>query len=81
MAASAGLAALTRSMALEFLHEGISANHVAAGFAGTAWDTPQARAQVAQAAMMLAARGQGLVGETIIVDGGQSLRMSESRSR
>ena len=81
MAASAGLVAMTRSMALELLREGMSANHVAAGFAGSAWDTPLARAQVAQTALMLSAPDNGLVGESIIVDGGQSLRMSESRGR
>ena len=81
MAASAALAAMTRCMALELADEGISVNHVAAGFAGTPWDTPQARAQVAQAACMLCEPGTGLAGQTLIVDGGRSLRMSESRRR
>ena len=81
MAASAAMAGMTRSMALELAAHGISVNHVAAGFAGTSWDTPENRRYVANTVCHLAASDTGLVGETLIVDGGRSLRMSESRRR
>ena len=81
MAASAAMAGMTRSMALELAADGISVNHVAAGFSGTSWDTPENRRYVANTVCHLAASDTGLVGETLIVDGGRSLRMSESRRR
>ena len=81
MAASAAMAGMTRSMALELAADGIGVNHVAAGFAGSSWDTPESRCHVATAVCHLAAPNTGLVGETLIVDGGSSLRMSESRRR
>ena len=81
MAASAAMAGMTRSMALELAADGISVNHVAAGFAGSSWDTPESRRAVANTVCHLAAPNTGLVGETLIVDGGRSLRMSESRRR
>ena len=81
MAASAAMAGMTRSMALELAVDGISVNHVAAGFAGAPWDTPESRRCVANTVCYLAAPDTGLVGETLIVDGGRSLRMSESRRR
>lgn len=79
MAASAALAGVMRTMALELVGRNIAVNLVAAGFIGTAWDTPAARRQVANAVCLLAEPDTGLVGETLIVDGGRSLRMSESR--
>ena len=81
MAASAALAGAMRCMALEFAGRGVSVNLVAAGFVGGSWDTPAARREVAETVCMLAEPGTGLVGETLIVDGGRSLRMSESRRR
>jgi NAD(P)-dependent dehydrogenase (short-subunit alcohol dehydrogenase family) len=81
MAASAALAGLMRTMALELAARDIAVNLVAAGFVGTAWDTPASRRQVANAVCLLAEADTGLVGETIIVDGGRSLRMSESKSQ
>ena len=81
MAASAAMAGMTRCMALELAADGISVNNVAAGFAGTSWDTPENRRNVANTVCHLAAPNTGLVGETLIVDGGRSLRMSESRRR
>ncbi len=81
MAASAALAGLARTMALELAERGIAVNLVAAGLIGTPWDTPTARRQVAATVCMLAEPETGLVGETIIVDGGRSLRMSESRNQ
>ena len=81
MAASSALAGLMRTMALELAGQGIAVNLVAAGFVGTPWDTPASRRQVANAVCMLAEADTGLVGETVIVDGGRSLRMSESRSQ
>ncbi len=79
MAASAALAGVMRTMALELAGNGLSVNLVAAGFIGTPWDTPASRQHVANAVCMLAEANTGLVGEIIIVDGGRSLRMSESR--
>ena len=79
MAASAALAGMMRTMALELAGNGIAVNLAAAGFIGTPWDTPAARRQVANAVCLLAEADTGLVGETVIVDGGRSLRMSESR--
>ena len=81
MAASAAMAGMTRSMALELAADAISVNHVAAGFTGSSWDTPDSRRHVANTVCHLAAPDTGLVGETLIVDGGRSLRMSESRHR
>ncbi len=79
MAASAAVAGVMRTMALELAGKEIAVNLVAAGFIGTPWDTPAARQQVGNAVCLLAEANTGLVGETVIVDGGRSLRMSESR--
>lgn len=84
MAASAALAGMMRTMALELASsgpagKGIAVNLVAAGFVGSTWDTPGSRRQVANAVGFLAEPDTGLIGETVIVDGGRSLRMSESR--
>ena len=81
MAASAALAGMMRCMALEFAGRNVSVNLVAAGLIHDSWDTPAARRHVATVACLLAEADTGLVGETLIVDGGRSLRMSESKGR
>jgi 3-oxoacyl-[acyl-carrier protein] reductase len=62
MAASAALAGMMRTMALELSGKGIAVNLVAAGFVGTPWDTPATRRQVANAVALLAEVDTGLVG-------------------
>ena len=81
MAASAALAGLMRTMALEFAARDIAVNLVAGGFVGSTWDTPESRRNIANTACFLAEPDTGLFGETVIVDGGRSLRMTESRNR
>lgn len=82
MAASAAVLGLNRSMALELVERGIRVNVVAPDFIGGKWDTPDDRASVADAAIFLAAPGnRQLTGETMLLDGARSLRMSESRRR
>lgn len=79
MAASAGLVAMTRSMALELQAEGIFVNLVASEFAHERQDTPRNREAVAHAVSMLAAPHNGVTGQCVVVDGLASLRMSEAR--
>ncbi len=79
MAASAGLAAMTRSMALELQPEGLCVNLVASEFTHDRQDTPANRAAVAHAVSLLAAPGAGITGQCVVVDGLAGLRMSESR--
>ncbi|MFI8616155.1 SDR family NAD(P)-dependent oxidoreductase [Acidovorax sp. NPDC077693] len=79
MAASAGLVAMTRSMALELQPEGLCVNLVASEFSNERQDTPGNREAVAHAVSMLAAPHNGITGQCIVVDGLASLRLSESR--
>ncbi len=80
MAANAALAGFIRSLALEMGERGIRANLLAPDFAGERWDTPQARAEVAEAAAFLARPGMALMnGQTLLLDGMRSMRLSESR--
>jgi|GEM_PF-6942282 len=81
MAAGAGMVALARSMALEFAGENIKVNVVAPDFIDSKWDVPAARQQVADTVSFLARADIGVNGETILVDGGRTLRMAESRRR
>lgn len=81
MAASAALVAMARSLSLELAHREISVNLVAPDFIGSRWDQPQSRRAVANAVSYLACPETGVTGETILVDGGHSLRMAESRRR
>jgi len=80
MAANAGLVGFIRSIALELSERGIRANLLAPDFAGERWDTAKARAEVAEAAAFLARPGMALIsGQTILLDGMRSMRLSESR--
>lgn len=79
MAASAGLVAMARSMALELQPDGLGVNLVASEFSGGRHDTPQQRAAVAHAVAMLCARGHGITGQCLVIDDLAALRMSESR--
>lgn len=79
MAASAGLVAMTRSMALELQPEGFSVNLVASEFTHERQDTPRNREAVAHAVSMLAAPHGGITGQCLVIDGLASLRMSEAR--
>lgn len=79
MAASAALAAMARSMALELQAEGISVNLVAAEFAHERQDSPENRSAVAHAVSLFAAPGNRITGQHLVVDGLSSLRMSEAR--
>ena len=80
MAANAALAGFIRSIALELGERGIRANLLAPDFAGERWDTPKARAEVAEAAAFLARPGMALMsGQTLLLDGMRSMRLSESR--
>ena len=80
MAANAALMGLVRSMALEFAERGIRVNALAPDFAGERWDTAAARGEVAEAAAFLARDGLPLLsGQTLLLDGMRSLRMTESR--
>lgn len=81
MAASAGVVAMARSMSLEFADKEIRVNVVVPDFVDSKWDSATSRQQVAQAVGFLAQAGVGVNGETMIVDGGRSLRMAESRRR
>ena len=79
MAASAALAAMTRSMALELEPEGLYVNLVAGEFSHDRKDTPQNRQAVAHAVSMLAAPDAGITGQCMVIDGLVSLRLSEAR--
>lgn len=79
MAASAGLVAMTRSMALELQPDGIFVNMVATEFTHDRQDTPQNREAVAHAVSMLAAAHGGITGQCMVIDGLASLRMGEAR--
>lgn len=80
MAANAALVGFIRSIALELGERGIRANALAPDFAGERWDTPAARAEVAEAAAFLARPGLALLnGQTILLDGMRSMRLSEAR--
>jgi 3-oxoacyl-[acyl-carrier protein] reductase len=80
MAANAALVGFIRSVALELGERGIRANVLAPDFAGERWDTAGARAEVAEAAAFLARPGMSLMnGQTLLLDGMRSLRLSESR--
>ena len=81
MAASAALAAMARSLSLELADRHISVNMVAPDFIGSKWDQPRSRRAVANAVSCLASPDNGVSGETMLVDGGRSLRMTESRRR
>lgn len=79
MAASAGLVAMTRSMALELQPEGFCVNLVASEFHAERQDTPRNRAAVAHAVSMFASPLNAITGQCLVVDGLASLRMSEAR--
>lgn len=79
MAASAGLVAMTRSMALELQSEGLCVNLVASEFTAERQDTPRNREAVAHAVSMLAAPNNGITGQCVVVDGLTSMRLSEAR--
>ncbi|MDD0838216.1 SDR family oxidoreductase [Curvibacter sp. HBC61] len=79
MAASAALAAMSRSMALELQAEGISVNLVAAEFAHERQDSPENRGAVAHAVSLFAAPTNRITGQHLVIDGLSSLRMSEAR--
>ena len=80
MAASAGLIGLVRSLALELGERGIRVNALAPDFAGERWDGPATRREVAEAARFLARPDMSLLsGQTLLLDGMRSLRMSEAR--
>lgn len=81
MAASAALVAMSRSMSLELAEKQIAVNLVAPDFIGSRWDQPASRRAVANAVSFLANPDTGVSGETLLVDGGRSLRMTESRRR
>ncbi len=81
-AAGAALVAMGRSMALELSAEGIRVNTLATDFVGAPWDTPAARADVANAVAFLAGEESRLVsGETILLNQTRSLRMAEAARR
>ncbi|KRB98764.1 hypothetical protein ASE11_10475 [Hydrogenophaga sp. Root209] len=79
MAASAGLVAMTRSMALELQPEGFFVNLVASEFTHERQDTQRNREAVAHAVSMLVAPHNGITGQCLVIDGLASLRMSEAR--
>ena len=80
MAGNAALIGLMRSMALEFSERGIRVNALAPDFVGQRWDTPAARAEVAEAVVFLArADMHMLTGQTLLLDAARSMRMVESR--
>ncbi len=79
MAASAGLVAMTRSMALELQSEGFTVNLVASEFNHERQDTPRNREAVAHAVSMLASPHNSITGQCLVIDGLASLRMSEAR--
>ena len=82
VAAGAALIGLSRSMALEFESQDVRVNTLAADFVGEAWDTPAARAALADAVVFLAGPGSKLLsGETLLLDQARSLRMTESAKR
>lgn len=82
MAAGAALVAMGRSMALELDARGIRVNTLEADFAGDAWETPEAQAEIAAAVAWLAGPDSaGLSGETILVNRGRSLRMAQAAKR
>lgn len=81
MAASAAVVALARSVALELADQSIVANVVATEFADGPEKIDKLAARVAHAVCNLVHADHGLVGHTLLIDGGRSLRMSESRRR
>lgn len=81
IAASAALVAYTRSLSLELTERDITVNTVAPDFVGSKWDQTNARTKVANAVAFFAAPNNGVSGETLLVDDGRSLRMTESRRR
>lgn len=79
MAASAGLVAMTRSMALELQSEGFTVNLVASEFNHERQDTPRNREAVAHAVSMFASPHNSITGQCLVIDGLASLRLSEAR--
>lgn len=82
IAAGAALIGIARSMALEFAGRGVRVNVVAPDYAGASWDSPAARTEIADAVAWLGGpESAAISGETLLVDRGRSLRMSESARR
>lgn len=81
-ASAAACVAMARSMAIELAPRGIRVNCVATGRPGDAWDTAQARADVAATVAWLAVGDSGqITGETILADRGASLQMAQAIRR
>lgn len=81
MAASAALAGMARSMALELSDDGLMVNLVAPDFVNPDKIDPASR-EVARAVAYFAAPQTGLLtAQAMVLDGARSLRMSESRRR
>lgn len=82
MAAGAALIGMSRSMALELADVGVRVNCVAPNFVGAEWDTPEARADLADAVAFLVGPESRLIsGEAMLLDQGRSLRMTENVRR
>lgn len=79
IAAGAALIGMSRSLALEFAERGIRVNVLAPDFAGLAWETPQALAEIAGTVAWLAGPDSAAIsGETVLLDRGRTLRMNEA---
>lgn len=82
MAAGAALIGMSRSMALELASRGIRVNCVLPDFVGAPWDTPTARAELADIVIFLAGPESRLIsGETMLLDEARSLKMTETARR
>jgi 3-oxoacyl-[acyl-carrier protein] reductase len=81
-AASAALAGLCRTLALEFAPRGIRVNLAAADFAGAYASDPVGRVRVADAVAWLASDRAGAIsGQVVLLDRGRGLQMREAQLR